>query len=60
MIVSQLVLYSGLLYIVYKISYESRDPISFDLKNHVSKMFTFLKTYFGAGYDEETRIRKIS
>lgn len=42
-IISQLVLYSGLLFIVYTISYESRDPRSFELKNHVSKMFTFSK-----------------
>ncbi|KAH3862218.1 hypothetical protein DPMN_025184 [Dreissena polymorpha] len=49
-ILFQLVVYSGLLYIVYKISYESRDPRSFYLKNHVSEMFTFktvtdLKSY---------------
>ncbi|KAH3862193.1 hypothetical protein DPMN_025159 [Dreissena polymorpha] len=42
-ILFQLVVYSGLLYIVYKISYESRDPRSFYLKNHVSEMFTFNK-----------------
>ncbi|XP_053393015.1 uncharacterized protein LOC123564401 isoform X2 [Mercenaria mercenaria] len=40
-IVSQLVVYSALLYMVYTISYESRDPRSFYLKNHVEQLFQF-------------------
>ncbi|XP_053383373.1 uncharacterized protein LOC123564671 [Mercenaria mercenaria] len=39
--VSQLVMYSALLYMVYTISYESRDPRSFYLKNHVEQLFHF-------------------
>jgi len=38
---SQLALYSGLLYIVYTISYEARDQRSFHFKDHMITMFKY-------------------
>ena len=38
---TQLALYSGILYLVYTISYESRDMRSYYLKSNVEKRFQF-------------------
>ena len=43
-ITTQLILYSALLYLVYTISFDSRDPMSFYLKDHSEKSFQFTST----------------
>lgn len=43
-IMTQLLFYSGLLYLVYTISFESRDPMSFFLKDHSEKSLNFTST----------------